>query len=271
MHWVVQNNLYNEKGFAVLMRALERFELPHDVIKVVPFSHELIPDINPENPVVCIGAYTMSEIAKEKGWKPGVFLNENFSYEKWCKHYGDFLLNPREHTTINRFDDMVQMYDDLHASFSDFQYENHFFRPCGDSKHFAGMVKSSKEFSEWGHKVLELEEESSIQPDLMILSSPIKQILREYRFFIVDGQVITGSQYKEGSRVVGKECKESFVIKFARKMADIWCPDKAFVLDVAMVPSGELKVIEINSMNSSGFYDCDMAKVVNAIEELSWT
>jgi len=50
-------------------------------------------------------------------------------------------------------------------------------------------------------------------------------------------------------------------------MVDLWSPDVGFVLDIADTPEG-FKVIEVNCLNASGFYACDMAKVVFALEEL---
>jgi hypothetical protein len=44
-------------------------------------------------------------------------------------------------------------------------------------------------------------------------------------------------------------------------------PHKAFVLDVAEV-EGEQKVIEINCINSAGFYDTNVNAVVAALENL---
>src|SRR5271170_6153926 len=47
-----------------------------------------------------------------------------------------------------------------------------------------------------------------------------------------------------------------------------WTPCEAFVMDVAKVAPETFKIIEINCINSSGFYDCDMTQVVKAIENL---
>jgi hypothetical protein len=48
-------------------------------------------------------------------------------------------------------------------------------------------------------------------------------------------------------------------------MVDIWQPDDAFVLDIAETSEG-FKIIEINCLNASGFYACEMDKVVIALE-----
>lgn len=66
MFWVLQNNLFNEAGFQSLVGALERMGIKNTIVKVVPFVGDIIPDINPKNPVIAIGAYSMWKVAKRK-------------------------------------------------------------------------------------------------------------------------------------------------------------------------------------------------------------
>ena len=58
MHHVVQANLFNEFGFRDLLVALEENNAPYTVVKVIPFAHELEPDIIPEGAVMVWGATT---------------------------------------------------------------------------------------------------------------------------------------------------------------------------------------------------------------------
>lgn len=66
MFWVIHKNIFREEGFDPLIRALERLKLKFAVVKVVPFVGDIIPDINPKNPVIAIGAYSMWRVAKRK-------------------------------------------------------------------------------------------------------------------------------------------------------------------------------------------------------------
>ena len=66
MFWVLQNNLFNEVGFQSLVGTLERMSIKHTIVKVVPFVGEIIPNINPRNPVIAIGAYSMWKVARRK-------------------------------------------------------------------------------------------------------------------------------------------------------------------------------------------------------------
>lgn len=261
MHWVIQNNIKREEGYDAFIEALGRMGVSYDLVKVVPFSHDLIPDVNPKNPVIACGAYTMEQISKAKGWNPGIFTNDNFTYEVWSKEYEGYVLND---------DAKVTSFDDAYHVQGISIDEEVFIRPCKDGKEFAGLITRMDDFLKWRMRVLNLEEEgyTTVTKDTMIMIAPLKKIEREYRFFVVDGKVITGSQYKIGSRVTTAECTEDSVIKFAQKMVDIWQPDIAFVIDIAMTPDG-FKVIEINCLNGAGFYACNMPKVADAVERLT--
>ena len=52
MHWVVQNNLFNERGFHTLMQVLEHGGIPHTLVKVIPFDGGVEPSVDVSGPVV---------------------------------------------------------------------------------------------------------------------------------------------------------------------------------------------------------------------------
>lgn len=59
--------------------------------------------------------------------------------------------------------------------------------------------------------------------------------------------------------------KSTWAENYARDMARIYCPAKAFVLDICLYQD-EYKIVEINCINCSGFYDADMSKLIQALE-----
>jgi hypothetical protein len=81
---------------------------------------------------------------------------------------------------------------------------------------------------------------------------------------------VTCSGYKVGTikRYTPPEEVEPRIIEFAQDCVDKSQPDDAFVLDVADTPEG-LKIVEINNINSAGFYKGDMQKLVWALNELA--
>jgi len=91
----------------------------------------------------------------------------------------------------------------------------------------------------------------------------------ETRFFVVDGKIVTGSLYKRGNKVIYDSNIDPDVQKFAQEMVDFWQPNRAFVIDIALTPDG-CKIVEINNINSSGFYASNVNKIIDAIEGMEF-
>ena len=93
-HWVIQSNFADENGWDVMINTFHRFNIPYSEHKVIPFVGELLPDINiPDKNVICMGSYSMRHIAKQKGWKPGVYDLFDMNFNKQMKHWGRHMLN----------------------------------------------------------------------------------------------------------------------------------------------------------------------------------
>lgn len=256
MFWVLQKNLFNERAFESLQTQLIAQDSPHAVVNLRPFVHDISPDVDVAGPVFVCGSTGLGKVARAKGWKPGYF-DENLDYRLLVENYGVHLLNADARTaTLRDLDDVADVI---------------FVRPVGDGKQFAGEVMTRAAVLEWRERVIALDGDSTLTTltadDLVVMASP-KQIHAEYRFYVVDGRVITGSLYKRGERVIYSAQFDERVQVFAQARADQWQPNRAFCLDVADTPNG-LKMIEINAINSSGFYACDMGKFVHAINQLA--
>lgn len=103
-----------------------------------------------------------------------------------------------------------------------------------------------------------------------MLIAPFKSLGREWRAFVVDYELISISQYAE----VGVHKRSSIVpdvaSEFVSKSIQTYAPAPCFVIDIAeelSEDSPNLRVVEFNSINSSGLYECDAAKIVNAVSE----
>ncbi len=257
MYWVIQDNFYKETEYDRMVELLERANISHTFVKVVPFSHELITDCMPTGNVFVVGATTMIKIAREHGWIPGAFFNENFDFRVWQQHYGNHLLN--HDAEVFKFGEIPL----------DRMPEMFFIRPCKDSKTFTGYVAEKSTFNDWRESVLNIEGYSTLTNETEVIVSSPKKILREYRFFVVDKKIVTQSLYKIGNTPHSDANVDEDIIQYAQQMIDIWVPDRAFVIDIAMTDEGN-KIVEINCFNSSGFYACDAYKIVEAIENMTF-
>lgn len=258
-HWILQSN--SEAGYARLVDALQRLELSYSEHKVVPFSRDLVPEVPPpKGPVIVMGTTTLARIARERRWYPGAWMNENFDFEKQWPIWHEHMLNC--HAWVGRLADVPH------------KPVPFFIRPTDDSKAFTGQVMSWESFSTWRDGVLALSPEDGrqVSGDTRVLVAMMtKEIYGEYRTWVVDGQVVTASQYKLGSRPLYKAMVDERVTRFASDMAALWRGYKgsdlapAYCLDVFDTCDG-LRVGEVNCINSAGFYEADMMTLVMALD-----
>lgn len=248
--------MWNEEGWTNLRETLDRFSIPYSIHKIIPFVGELIPDVTPEGPVICMGAYSMRHVAKERGWYPGVFDLEPFDFEIQKQHWSEHMLN--YHAVVSRFED---------ANFPD-GANNMFIRPIHDSKSFAGKVFDREEFYTWKRKICVLEHDygSTIDKDTLIQLCPLQTIYSEHRFWIVKSKVVTSSTYKIGWTIHYQSVNDDRFEQYVNERIAEWQPLESFVIDVCDTSDG-LKIVEINTLNSSGFYAGDMQKLVIALED----
>ncbi len=214
MYWVVQENIRDEAGYADFVKALEDCGIQHSIVKVIPFAHELVPDLDFENPVVAWGSTCLDMVAKKKGWSPGTFLNENFDQRLWTEQYG------REN--------MLNGDAEFHEFGKIPPFEGcKFVRPVHDLKCFAGTVIDGAELVRWQQQILAIQDSySTIRPDTPVSVSTLKDIETEFRFFVVDGKIVSGSMYRLGGRQRVDKCenweKQAAWWLFAQSMVDKW-------------------------------------------------
>ena len=208
--------------------------------------------------MVC-GSATLGAIASKRGWTPGSFANADHDQRVWGEHYRGHCVN--DDALICRFADVEPRWDPM------------FLRPCQDTKSFAGEVTTWAKFSTWRNSVLALKDDEdlfvTINADTSVAYASLKHIRSEHRFWVVDGRVVTDSTYKVGQRVIYLRETDGEARSFAQRMANLYAPARAFVLDVAMTEGGP-KVIEVNCVNDSGFYAADMNAFVDAIEGMDF-
>lgn len=256
MFWLIQSNLFGEAEFDELVRIMEVGELPHQFVTVVPFSGELIPEpCIPDGYVCVLGSTSMARMGKERGWIPGSFLNDNYDAAVWMMEYGDLCAN--HGASICRFGDV-----------DPWKYDDFFLRPCLDDKSFNGNVISSEKFSEWKSKIMGANG-LTVSEDTMVVHGPAMNIAREWRCFMVDGKAVTSSLYRVNGRLLRSRMVDPSVIEFAEAADSRWRPSRAYALDVWMV-DGRLTIGEINNINSAGWYDGDISKVIQAIDQMEF-
>jgi hypothetical protein len=266
MHHLIQVDMYHEFGFRRLRDAVLSLNLPYGIFSIIPFDTEIrwVEGVitGGEVPTMVWGATSVERITGKYGWNPGVFKNENFDMRVLNQQYGSSMLNA---------DGKFYKLGEVPA------FEGTaFIRPVHDSKSFTGQLINDDELDKWRTDLYELRHEfSTLDLNTEVMVASPKRTIDEARFFIVDKNVVAGSMYRVDGRVLYKQIGNDTPLykpmwEYAQGHASTfegWAPAEAFVLDVARTPEG-FRVIEVNCINSAGFYDCNMTAVVKAIEYL---
>lgn len=250
MHWILQKN--HNRYFERWIEEFKKLNSKYTVVEIVAFSDDL-PIVKIDGPCVVYGTTSLMKNAK-KQWNPGVFfVPENFQVSTWQKIFGNDLLN---------HDGYVCKLNDLLTSCPD----ECFIRPNDDLKDFTGVVVKKENLHQ---QIYNINKGGFLfDGTINVFVAPPKHIQKEYRFFIVDGKIITGCQYKLKTMGYLSEKLEPEVLEFAQKMCDKWTPDKVCVMDVALDGNDEYKVLEFNCFNASGIYICDLNKIIASVENL---
>lgn len=140
-----------------------------------------------------------------------------------------------------------------------------FIKPSKDLKAFTGGLiqphQTIKDFVEKGRYQAGWNEE-------IALISEVKEIEAEYRFFVLDDKVITGSRYIFNKEVIPSPIVPKDVLDVADEYAKLYKPHDLFTMDIAVMKNGEYKIVEYNAFNGSGHYECDLVKLFNVLNDV---
>lgn len=244
--WVLQSNLMKKEDRREFIDAFKAVGVPYHVVQIAPFSPKL-PNVKVQDPVVAYGTTTLiHNLMKKRIWNPGIFFTpENFRLDAWKRGWGDRVLN---------FDSTVSTIGktDIEAPA--------FIRPLNDLKEFTGQVFTSAEWFDFKRNMREA------WGTEITVATP-KTVMKEYRFVVVDKQVVGGSLYAEHGNLSLSLNVPNDVSNFVAELAKDWVPELVFVVDVCETEFG-LKVIECNCFNGSDFYAMPALPIVKSVSAL---
>ena len=182
-------------------------------------------------------------------WEPGVLgTPEALACSNWLPILGDLALNQEVVKTI-----ASEVGPDVCP------WPKAFVRPDSALKPFSGRVISREDLSpiaiDFGFYFED--------PNLPVFLSPAVEILSEWRFVAVDGQLIAQSGYTAENR----EAQEMEVPKGALEVAEaaaLVSPSEVVVIDVCQTPT-RFAVVEFNLFSGADLYGCDPDAIVKAL------
>lgn len=248
--WVVQTNKIRSNQVKSMVDALN--ELGEPWVEIALSKEDgLYTDLPQGTNLIPWGSTSLVALAQEHGWKHCYFDDEIFDARVWHKNRKDMLNYP----VFVSLSEMKRLA--LNESF----LNKFFIRPVKDMKSFHGHVSTKQELIDW---VTNLEAvDCELKPSEIAAVSPLREILMEWRYFVVDGKVITGSSYRHKGN---PHLERDNDLEEPQRFADIWLPHPCCVMDLALTEDG-LKVIEFNGINASGIYAHDVKALCKAMSD----
>ncbi len=129
---------------------------------------------------------------------------------------------------------------------------------------FTGKVFSRKEWEEFLYQKSAMGYESLFNPIEVMYCTP-SHLIKEARIWIVGGEVITSSYYRFHGNQEFEESVEEQGIQFAQEMASRYQKQGTYVMDIVKTWNG-WKIMKLNCINSAGFYQANVVKLIQALE-----
>lgn len=197
-------------------------------------------------------------IARELDWCPGSYCNTaaflcSAWYDRarpWLLH-SDWRILPANAFVANA----ASIADDLGCA------DRIFVRPDSPLKPFSGRVveTSSVTLATLDHGFY-FDDET-----LPVVVAPLQDVGREWRFIVVNGNIVTGSAYDPATRSAVSDPIDSNARSVARTIAaSLPAPDDVYVLDLCET-KGALRLLELNPFGGADLYACDSSIVVESV------
>lgn len=248
---IAQKQIWHEHGY---QNYLASFAGICDLteLKVVPFTNVLEPEID-FIPDLVMGSGRLIRIARERGWptfdsfdpvEDGIFPRS-----LWVNHDGVDVTT--EQLLTGCYQDEI------------------FIKPYTEKLFTAALVATNRPIFDQVQLTRTVDE---IKDEKIFICQP-KRMNRETRFFVVGGEVITGSHYKEnGEATYAKVETDEEIWELFRDVVMPSCkiPDLTAVVDITAFNMPEVdyltpKIVEMNNLNSSGVYDTDYDALCRAL------
>lgn len=285
LFFILEKWLLDHDGSSDWEEALKNQGIEYVIVKRIPFIdslEEALPDGIPEQcfkdnylPIYYCTIEMCKLIRKYYFQHPSFNISGLYYPEKCgisCLRW--FLWLNKKVPLVNdaHFAAYGDLLDDWDNIFKTLEAEKLFIKPNGGDKLFPGGIYSIKEKDNFISIVNENLEKSKRTTDFdffdMVVISKVKSIKAEYRFFILDGKVISGSQYRRDSILDKRVDVMPGALELAQKVASLPQQiDIYYTCDIAELENGDFEVLEINAGSCSGLYQHCKEDILKAFKQ----
>jgi len=276
--WLVQKEGFSMANREDTVEVLERFGFPHDSFGVQASSGKVLNLENiltdPEERFVVRGGTRLYSLLKATGeisdlgerispgqarfgaqylrqLRQGIFYDE----QKFDQAYYAGLDLP----LLNGDATMYPVAANLTRTFD----RDKFIKPSKDEKAFDAGILTAGETIE---AFISRQPKARGWLDETAVVAPCKTITAEYRFFVVKGDVVTGSLYRFAGMANFSANIPGEILSAARTFARLYQPHEVFTMDLAETSDG-IRIIEYNCWNASRLYAADAAGIFHAVQD----
>ena len=241
MYFLIQSNIYSDPDHDRIYGVLDELVYPYETIEVLKDTKQLELKTNRQD-IFVYGSVRLARLSLQyKDWSPNSFYGNNHLFEIYSNHY-------KEHT-LNYDFQVLKLTDEINWS-ADSEL---FIKPYRDAKVFTGKVFNATSWFDYVYQALESQASKHLNKDTLIQISKPQKIYKEARLWIVDQQIVDAGYYKFNEDTLFELNVALEGIAFAKEMITIFNVAEAFVMDIGLTENG-WKIIEVNCINSSGFY-----------------
>jgi len=233
MQWVIQKNIFWENEDELTNILGDRLIWVEYGIDGPIFSN------SPDCRYIFYGSHTLGRRLQKQGaicW----LYDKVYDCSYYLSRFGGLALN-YPHILID-YGSLPLLIDVIGTSF--------FIKQDSGYKDFTGEVYSTSPMN--------------LFPEDLLLLAPIQKIGSEWRAVISEGKLLTFSQYGD---ISSSENPTNFINSVLDEVKDRYDPAPMWTLDVCTVDEG-FKVVEVNSLFSAGWYDCDIELIINTAEKI---
>ncbi len=223
---------------------------------------------DPKDCVIYYGGLELGYmLRREAPWVPGVYTTlENYDCHYYYPRFGKYLLN--QNYAIIPYGELERRMDWIYEHFG--IDDTIFIRPDRGNKIFTGKAIYKERFI---HE-LPLLGFYKLKPEELCIVCEPRNVRKEWRFLIVDGQIITGSEYRPDKVCVDvtsihDDAQIAYRVAQEALRDNEYNPDRAWSLDICKTEAGNFYVLEVGCFSSAGLYAMDNARVVEAVSRVA--